>query len=239
MIADLSLISCFASLRLFIKNCGVNWRVILPFYLLRMSRLIYNKRQKGRGVLGANLIFVSPAQRALSWGVFRKFSKGNVLERQEGQSKEFCVWHERFLSPLFSWYKSPCGVPVVSLVSCKVFALQDCGVEWGEVWQLYSALLLTSQTALLAAGLGRTGSTRGLRVCPGCWLVLSLRSSLCSRGCPRDLAGPQPEKYHLRTVWRQTDRQHGTLTCYKSVESLNTNLSEGSRNCNRSNQDNP
>ena len=43
----------------FIKNCGVNWRVILTFYLLRMSRLIYNKRQKGRGVPGASLIFVS------------------------------------------------------------------------------------------------------------------------------------------------------------------------------------
>ena len=116
--------------------------------------------------------------------------------------------------------------------------------EWSEVeWdvaallsstQLYSALQLTSQTALLAAGLGRTGSTRGLRVCPGWWLVLSLRSSLCSRGCPRDLAGPQPEKYHLRTVWRQTDRQHGTLTSDSSEESLNTNLSEGSKNRNRS-----
>ena len=235
MIADLSLISCFASLRLFIKNCGVNWRVILPFYLLRMSRLIYNKRQKGRGVLGASLIFVSPAQRALSWGVFRKFSKGNVLERQEGQSKEFCVWHERFLSPQFSSYKS---VPVVSLwCPCGVPGIMQgiCSTRLrSEMWQLYSALQLTSQTALLAAGLGRTGSTRGLRVCPGWWLVLSLRSSLCSRGCPRDLAGPQPEKYHLRTVWRQTDRQHGTLTSYNSEESLNTNLSEGSRNRNRS-----
>ena len=140
MIADLSLISCFASLRLFIKNCGVNWRVILPFYLLRMSRLIYNKRQKGRGVLGASLIFVSPAQRALSWGVFRKFSKGNVLERQEGQSKEFCVWHERFLSPLFSWYKSPCGVPGIMQGICST-RLRS-GVRWGV------AALLSSSTRL-------------------------------------------------------------------------------------------
>ena len=143
----------------FIKNCGVNWRVILTFYLLRMSRLIYNKRQKGRGVLGASLIFVSPAQRALSWGVFRKFSKGNVLERQEGQSKEFCVWHERFLSPQFSSYKS---VPVVSLVSCKVFALQDCGVEWGGVrcgssTQLYSALLSSTTHLSDCSVSGRPG----------------------------------------------------------------------------------
>ena len=91
---------------------------------------------------------------------------------------------------------------------------------WSEVtWLLYSPLTsqLRPRCGLVAAGLGRTGCTRGLTGVSECWLVLS--GPPCYRGCPRDLAGPQPEKYQLRSVWRQTDRQHrlALVTTYWSL----------------------
>ena len=117
----------------------------------------------------------------------------------------------------FVWRISiPGGVPGIMHGICSTRL-------WSEVtWLLYSPLTsqLTPRCGLVAAGLGRTGGTRGLTGVSECWLVLS--GPPCYRGCPRDLAGPQPEKYQLRSVWRQTDRQHrlALVTTYWSLSTL-------------------
>ena len=102
----------------------------------------------------------------------------------------------------------PCPLHTELVVSCVVrplvslVSLVTCMVLSKTLTLLTSHL--SPSTGVVAAGLGRTGNTRGLTVS----LVLTV---LWSRGCPRYLAGPQ---HCLAAI---SERQHD-----KSVESLNT-----------------